>query len=317
MLFDLEWRAGAWRTAEAYAMEGIAILEDAAPGVPHVYHYARILLTGVLGPLEESRRLAEEGQTFADRHDDHSSLRTRWALGHVELSRGDPAAAAKELDWLPEALQAFGIAEPGWQPMLPDVVEALVAVGRLEDAESVLQQLGQQATALEHRWATPAALRCHAFVLLAHERAEEAAAAAEQAAAAFAEIGFPLDRARSLLVAGAAKRRAGQRRQAAESLTSAVEILTELPAPLWLERAEDELRRAAPRPRRDRELTSAERRVAALVAEGMTNREVAAQLFTTVATVEAHLTRIYRKLGIRSRTQLARAVADGTLQLDS
>ena len=85
---------------------------------------------------------------------------------------------------------------------------------------------------------------------------------------------------------------------------------------LWLERAEDELRRASPRPRRDRELTSAESRVAALVAEGRTNREVAAQLFTTVATVEAHLTRIYRKLGIRSRTQLTRAVADGDLHLE-
>ena len=208
------------------------------------------------------------------------------------------------------------MAEPGWQPMLPDVVEALVAVGRLDEAQGVLQQLEQQAAALEHRWATPAALRCRALVLLAHERADEAAAAAEQAAAAFAEIGFPLDRARSLLVAGAAKRRAGQRRQAADSLASAIEILNELGAPLWLERAEDELRRASPRPRRDRELTSAERRVAALVAEGMTNREVAAQLFTTVATVEAHLTRIYRKLGLRSRTQLARAVADGTLQLE-
>ena len=56
--------------------------------------------------------------------------------------------------------------------------------------------------------------------------------------------------------------------------------------------------------------------MAALVVEGRTNREVAAQLFTTVATVEAHLTRIYRKLGLRSRTQLARAVADGTLQLE-
>ena len=166
--------------------------------------------------------------------------------------------------------------------MLPDVVEALVAVGRLDEAEAVLQQLEQQAAALEHRWATPAAVRCRALVLLAHERADEAAAAAEQAAAAFAEIGFPLDRARALLVAGAAKRRAGQRRKAADSLASAIEILDELGAPLWVERAEDELRRASPRPRRDRELTSAERRVAALVAQGMTNREVAAQLFTTV-----------------------------------
>jgi DNA-binding NarL/FixJ family response regulator len=54
----------------------------------------------------------------------------------------------------------------------------------------------------------------------------------------------------------------------------------------------------------------------ALVAEGQTNREVAAQLFTTIATVEAHLTRIYRKLDLRSRTQLARAVADGVLGLE-
>jgi DNA-binding CsgD family transcriptional regulator len=62
-------------------------------------------------------------------------------------------------------------------------------------------------------------------------------------------------------------------------------------------------------------LTNAERRVAALVADGRTNREVAAQLFTTVATVEAHLTRVYRKLGVRSRTELARRVADGMLSV--
>jgi DNA-binding NarL/FixJ family response regulator len=136
------------------------------------------------------------------------------------------------------------------------------------------------------------------------------------AAAEFQELGFPLDRARALLAAGAARRRAGQRRRAAEALHRAAEILTELGAPLWLERAEDELRRASPRPRRDRELTSAERRVAALVTAGQTNREVAAQLFTTIATVEAHLTRIYRKVGVRSRTQLARAVADGVLRLE-
>ena len=84
---------------------------------------------------------------------------------------------------------------------------------------------------------------------------------------------------------------------------------------MWVQQAEKELRRARPRPRRDGELTNAERQVAALVAEGRANREVAAQLFTTVATVEAHLTRIYRKLGVRSRTELARHVADGTVSL--
>jgi DNA-binding NarL/FixJ family response regulator len=84
---------------------------------------------------------------------------------------------------------------------------------------------------------------------------------------------------------------------------------------LWAERAAAKLRRARPRPRRDGELTNAERQVAALVAAGNKNREVAARLYTTVATVEAHLTRIYRKLDIRSRTELTRQVADGTLSL--
>ena len=316
-LSDVEWRAGRWAEAEAYADEARAILEDALPGGAHVLACAQVIVAVSRGRADVARELGEVNLRTAERYEDANVLRLGWALGHVALVSGDPAAAAEKLGGLPEALRAFGVAEPGWHPMLPDVVEALVAVGRLDEADDVLQQLEQQAAALEHRWATPAALRCRALLLLAHERADEAAAAAEQAAATFTAIGFPLDRARSLLVVGAAKRRAGQRRQAADSLASAVEILNELGAPLWVERAEDELRRASPRPRRDRELTSAERGVAALVAEGMTNREVAAQLFTTVATVEAHLTRIYRKLGLRSRTQLARAVAEGTLQLEN
>jgi DNA-binding NarL/FixJ family response regulator len=83
-------------------------------------------------------------------------------------------------------------------------------------------------------------------------------------------------------------------------------------AALWEARAAEELERAAPAPAAD-ELTPAERRVAALVADGRKNREIAGALFMSVATVEAHLTRIYRKLDIRSRSELARLVADGTL----
>jgi len=316
-LVDLEWRAGRWAAAEAYVEEARAILEDALPGGAHVLSYARLLVAGSFGRVDEARSLAAEALRFSELRDDRlNPLRIRWALGHVELAHGDAAAAWQALEGMPEALDVFGIAEPGWQPVLPDVVETLVGLGRLDEAEAVLQQLETQAAALRHRWAAPAALRCRALLLLARERSDDAADAAERAADEFEELGFPLDAARALLVAGAAKRRAGQRRRAAGALQRAIEILTALPAPLWLERAEDELRRASPRPRRERELTSAERRVAALVSEGQTNREVAAQLFTTIATVEAHLTRIYRKLGVRSRTQLARAAAAGALDLD-
>ena len=316
-LVDLEWRAGRWAAAEAYVEEARAILEDALPGGAHVLSYARLLVAGSFGRVDEARSLAAEALRFSELRDDRlSPLRIRWALGHVELAHGDAAAAWQTLEGMPEALDLFGIAEPGWQPVLPDVVETLVGLGRLDEAEAVLQQLETQAAALRHRWAAPAALRCRALLLLARERSDDAADAAERAAGEFEELGFPLDCARALIAAGAAKRRAGQRRRAADSLRRAIEILTVLGAPLWLERAEDELRRASPRPRSDRELTSAERGVAALVAKGQTNREVAAQLFTTVATVEAHLTRIYRKLGVRSRTQLARAVADSLIRLE-
>ena len=139
--------------------------------------------------------------------------------------------------------------------------------------------------------------------------------AAEEAAAGFETLGFPLDRGRALLLAGDILRRLGERRRAAVRIESAKQVFVDLGAPLWVARADKELRRATPRPRRDHELTAAERRVAGLVAEGRTNREVAAQLFTTVGTVEVHLTRIYRKLDLRSRTDLARRVADGTVDV--
>jgi DNA-binding CsgD family transcriptional regulator len=161
----------------------------------------------------------------------------------------------------------------------------------------------------------PARLRSRALLLLARRELDAAVATAEEAVVASEVGGLPLERGRALLAAGEALRRLGQRRRAADKLDAAKHVFVELGAPLWATRAEKELRRARPRPRRDGELTSAERGVAALVAAGRTNREVAAELFTTVGTVEVHLTRIYRKLGLRSRTELARQVAEGTLDI--
>ncbi len=110
-------------------------------------------------------------------------------------------------------------------------------------------------------------------------------------------------------------RRLGRRRDAGTLLDEAIAIFDALGAAPSAARARDELRRARPRQRHDDTLTAAETQVAALVAQGLTNREIAAQQFTTIATVEAHLTRIYSKLGVRSRTDLARRVSDGSLSL--
>jgi DNA-binding NarL/FixJ family response regulator len=316
-LADLEWRAGDWDRADRHLTLHQELTFDAGDRFHEVEGlWQQALLAASRGHVGDARRLAHESvERGRSWHWPWLVVRGRWVLGFLALSLDDAAEAWNELAELPDLLDRFGIGEPGLWPLQPDAIEAHVAHGRLDGADRLLARLEEQAQALEHRWATPAALRCRGLLLLARGESERALAAAEQAASGFEAAGFPLDRGRALLAAGEALRRLGERRRAAQKLEAASAIFAGLGAVLWAERAAAKLRRARPRPRRDRELTNAERQVAALVAAGNKNREVAARLFTTVATVEAHLTRIYRKLDIRSRTELARQVADGTLSL--
>jgi DNA-binding CsgD family transcriptional regulator len=117
---------------------------------------------------------------------------------------------------------------------------------------------------------------------------------------------MPFERARTLLAQGVALRHARRRRDARAALEEARKAFQSLGAALWEEKAAVELRRIGGRRAAGGELTPAEERVAALVAEGRTNKEVAAALFLTERTVEFHLTHVYRKLGVRSRAELAR-----------
>jgi DNA-binding NarL/FixJ family response regulator len=121
----------------------------------------------------------------------------------------------------------------------------------------------------------------------------------------------PFEHARNLLTLGRAQRRLKQKRAARESLTRADEIFGRLGAPLWQERTAAELARIGGRSLRPPGLTETEQRVAELAADGLTNREIAASVFLSVNTVQAYLKRIYRELGIRSRTELARKLPPG------
>jgi DNA-binding NarL/FixJ family response regulator len=318
-LFDLEFQVGKWERAQQHletywrlAFDGEYRLNAAHVG------RRQALLAAVRGRDDEARRLALETIKSGDEfHFPWLAGVGHWVLGFLALSLGEPASAWEELRFLRETSELADGAEPIQHglAMLPDAVEAAVAVDRLEEAERLTSSLEDHARARKHQWAALAVQRSRALLLLARGESQAALVAAETAASGFEASGFPLDRGRALLVAGECLRRLGERRRAAERLQTAKGVFSELGAAHWLQRAENELRRANPRPRRDRELTDAERRVAALVAGGRTNREVAAQLFTTVGTVEVHLTRIYRKLGVRSRTDLARQVAEGTLDL--
>ena len=311
LFVGLEWSEGNWDRAEARLHEHSEFVfdsEDRAAAVHGLWQEA--LLAASRGRVEEARDRAQETVRMAERHKLQLFIVIgQWVKGFLDLALDAPGDAWESLHLVPITEHPRHI----W--FFPDVIEAAVATGRLDEAERVLKALETQARAREHRWAKPAAARSRALVLLARGESEAALAEAEQAAAGFHAAGFPLDHGRALLVAGEALRRLGERRRAAEKLEAARQLFATLGAPLWQTRAERELRRASPRPRRSGELTNAERRVASLVARGRTNREVAAQLFTTTGTVEAHLTRIYRKLGVRSRTELARQAAEGTLDL--
>jgi DNA-binding NarL/FixJ family response regulator len=109
---------------------------------------------------------------------------------------------------------------------------------------------------------------------------------------------------------GEIRRRARQKGAAREAVGKTLATFERLGARRWAERARAELSRTRPRRPAGAELTETEQRVTQLVVDGRTNREIADALFVSVHTVEAHLTRIYRTLGVRSRTELARWAVD-------
>jgi DNA-binding CsgD family transcriptional regulator len=134
---------------------------------------------------------------------------------------------------------------------------------------------------------------------------DDAALLLEEAVTQHEDAGDRFGRARALLALGVVRRRQRQKRDARDAIGAALAGFVQLGASTWIDKARAELGRIGGRKRAEG-LTAAERRVAALVAEGRTNREVAAALFLGERTVETHLSHVYAKLGVRSRAELAR-----------
>jgi DNA-binding CsgD family transcriptional regulator len=227
--------------------------------------------------------------------------------GLVALWRGDAATAAEALGNADRQARALGWGSPEARPWTPDYAEALLELGRIDEAVSVIDFWEADALRLGRERVLAQVIRCHGVVAAARAAVDEAAALLKQAAARHEEVGDSFGRARALLALGIVLRRGTQRRGAREAIRAALAAFEQLGAAGWAEKARAELGRIGGRTREEG-LTAAERRVAALVAEGRTNREVAAALFLAERTVASHLTHIYAKLGVRSRTELARKV---------
>jgi DNA-binding CsgD family transcriptional regulator len=268
------------------------------------------LLAAVRGRPEDTRRWAAAVAAAAAAASDPEDvlwdeLEVRRAQGISWLQANRPGQAAMALSPVWERTQREGVDEPGALPVAPELVEALVRLDRMEEAVAVTSRLRDLAEAQDHPWAAATADRCAAAIALASGYDEDAAARLAAAAAALGELGLGFDRARALLWLGRMARRARKRAIAWRFLQAAADAFDEIGSDGWAEQVRAELARLGFRPAPDSELTAAEQRVAALAAEGMSNKQIAQQLFTAVHTVEVHLVHVYAKLGVRSRAQLA------------
>ena len=259
----------------------------------------------MLGRIETAVAEGLQALELADAGGDRIvAMRARGALGFAELSRGRALEAHGWLAPAVEAIREMGIRELSIQSVVENEIDALVALGELEQAERVAELVEERSRPVDRAWGLAVAARGRAELHSARGEHERAQASLAEALAQHDRLDRPFELARTLLVAGAIERRAKRWAGARERLTAALELFDALGAPLWAEKAAGELARIPGR-RRSGTLTETERRVAELAAAGRTNREIAAALFVTVRAVEANLSRIYAKLGVRSRTELA------------
>ena len=313
MYAQLEWYSGNLQRAYAHALEAAAVVEEM--GTPQgIDECACRLATfeAVLGREEDSRRHARSALDSAlQLGDTWNAAKARNALGLLALLTGDALSAAEQLAAGVGALEDGGVGNPNHFRAHPDLVEAYVRLGRTDDAEPVAAALERRAEATRIPWTVAAARRCRAVITENEDAAREAfedALQLDDGASAF-------ERARTQLCFGEHLRRHGRRRDSRIHLGAALEVFEASGARPWAERARSELRASGltlqrREPAAQEQLTQQELQIARLVADGKTNREVAATLFLSPKTIEFHLTHIYRKLDIHSRSELVRRIAD-------
>jgi DNA-binding CsgD family transcriptional regulator len=263
-----------------------------------------------LGRLDRARARATEGVARSREDNEQAFLERNLALlGLIDLSTGDYAAAADKLAPVVRRRQARGAGEPSLYPARELAVEALVAVGDLDEARVQLGWLEEAGRRLATPWPLAMSARCRALLSAAEGDLDAALTSCEQALETHERMPAPFERARTLLIYGMILRRTKRRKAAREAIGSALSIFEALPAPVWADNARAELARTGGRAPSGVGLTESERRIAELVAAGKSNKVTAATLFLSVHTVEDALKRTYRKLDVRSRTELSRRLS--------
>jgi DNA-binding CsgD family transcriptional regulator len=305
-----ECLAGNWERAARYAEESYEAVAQVGESERPYALTIKAFVDAHLGRAEGARAETDEGLPLALRLGVLPAYFDLLAIrGFLELSLGSAAEAHRFLGPLPQAVREAGFGEPALFRFHGDAIETLLALGQTEEATALLAELEEQGRALQRVWALAIASRCRALLSAAGGEIERAYDQLDRALRLHDQLGEPFERARTLLVLGTIQRRGRKKRPARESLEQALAVFDELGAVLWSEKARAELARIGGRAPASGALTPTEERVAALVAAGGTYREVADALFISPKTVQWNLSKIYRKLGVRSRGELAAKLA--------
>lgn len=303
----LEWWRGDFAAATAYAEDALSLsIQSGSDTMRALAFIHRSQARAACGAVAGAREDLGNGRALIDETGYVNGL--IWLLSSqatLELSLADAPAATRTLAPLVVAVEASGITEPMFAYFTPDAIEALIEVGEPARAEALLNLFAHRAQELRRPWAMASAARCRSLLAAARGDLDTALAEAEDAVARWTQLEMPIHFGRALITLGQVRRRRGERRAAREPFERAAALFRDHGAPLWLERAEEELRRIPIRRAASKdELTPTEEQVASLAADGRTNREVARALHMSPKTIEANLGRIYDKLGIRSRAEL-------------
>lgn len=305
-LSELECWTGNWALSAEYAQKGVEVaLLSGGPHDRALTLYARAMIEACRGAIQQA---CSDGLAALEAAE-QSGLQPaaawcRHALGFAELSRGDSSAADVWMAPLADQVAVVGIAEPGVMRFVPDEIEALVGLGDLRRARSLLEVFEGRARTLNRTWALGASARCRGLILSAEGDLDRAAEALDEAVGHDENAGIPFELGRALLHRGRVHRRRREKRLAKELLEAALNIFDGLGAPLWSDRARADLRRIGLRPPAPNQLSATETAVAGLAAQGRTNREIASELFLSPKSVDGVILRVYDKLGIRSRAEL-------------
>ncbi|MBC9717354.1 AAA family ATPase [Streptomyces sp. TRM66268-LWL] len=307
-LAETETRAGRCAPALRYADRVLRITAEAgiSPG-PSWYSAAFAEAAG--GSFERARAYAVRGaRASEEEHDQVFLSRNLHVLGLVQLVTGSAADAVENLRRVRAAETAQQVADPSLLRWPGDLAEALALAGNGPQAEELIGQYGSVARELGRSSALGGLDRARAVLLTLRGESEPAAVLLGETAARFEGLGLPLEQGRCLWLLSRTRLRQRRRAAARQALADALELFDGAAAHAWSELVREALDRldagGVVRASADG-LTTAEEQLAGVVAEGASNREAAARLHLSVKTVETMLTRIYRKLGVQSRAQLA------------